>query len=76
MQIADAHAGAQAAVKGEQIVHRALQLARRLRDYCTSMPVPGPERIFSKIYAEPSPSLQAARADYLAYHASFAGGDR
>ena len=51
------------------------ELARRLRDYCTSMPVPGPERIFSKIYAEPSPSLAAAHADHLAYHASFAEAD-
>ncbi|MDQ3760795.1 MAG: pyruvate dehydrogenase (acetyl-transferring) E1 component subunit alpha [Actinomycetota bacterium] len=48
------------------------ELAIRLRNYCTSMPAPGPERIFSKVYAEPSPQLEAAREDYLAYHASFA----
>jgi 2-oxoisovalerate dehydrogenase E1 component alpha subunit len=48
------------------------ELAARLRDYCTSMPVPGPERIFSKVYAEPSPYLGAQQAEFLAYHASFA----
>jgi 2-oxoisovalerate dehydrogenase E1 component alpha subunit len=48
------------------------ELAARLRDYCTSMPVPGRERIFSKVYAEPSPYLEAQREEFLAYHASFA----
>ncbi|MGH3836303.1 MAG: pyruvate dehydrogenase (acetyl-transferring) E1 component subunit alpha [Pseudonocardiaceae bacterium] len=47
-------------------------LAARLRDYCTSMPVPSPERIFSEVYAEPSPYLEAQRQEFLAYHASFA----
>ncbi|MBV9144135.1 MAG: pyruvate dehydrogenase (acetyl-transferring) E1 component subunit alpha [Pseudonocardiales bacterium] len=47
------------------------ELALRLRNYCLSMPAPGPERIFSHVYAEPSPPLEAARADYLAYLASF-----
>ena len=47
------------------------ELALRLRNYCISMPAPGPERIFSKVYAEPSPPLDAARDDYLEYLASF-----
>jgi pyruvate dehydrogenase E1 component alpha subunit len=47
------------------------ELALRLRNYCLSMSAPGPERIFSEVYAEPSPPLEAARADYLAYLASF-----
>ncbi|HEY6423868.1 MAG TPA: pyruvate dehydrogenase (acetyl-transferring) E1 component subunit alpha [Pseudonocardiaceae bacterium] len=53
------------------------ELAVRLRDYCNSMPAPGPERIFSEVYAEASPQVDAQRDDYLAYHASFAdqGGD-
>jgi pyruvate dehydrogenase E1 component alpha subunit len=57
------------------------ELAVRLRDYCVSMPTPGPERIFSKVYAEPSPCLEAQRREFLAYHASFtdaatnSGGD-
>ncbi len=49
------------------------ELAARLRNYCTSMPVPGPERIFSQVYVEPSPPLEAQREEFLAYHASFAG---
>ena len=48
------------------------ELAARLRSYCTSMPAPGPERIFSEVYAEPSPLLDAARDGHLAYLASFA----
>jgi 2-oxoisovalerate dehydrogenase E1 component subunit alpha len=48
------------------------ELAVRLRNYCTSMPAPGPERIFSKVYAERSPYLEAQREEFLAYHASFA----
>jgi pyruvate dehydrogenase E1 component alpha subunit len=48
------------------------ELAVRLRNDCRSMPAPGPERIFSQVYAEPSPPLEAAREGYLAYHASFA----
>jgi 2-oxoisovalerate dehydrogenase E1 component alpha subunit len=47
------------------------ELALRLRNSCISMPAPGPERIFSKVYAEPSPQLEEAREDFLAYHASF-----
>jgi pyruvate dehydrogenase E1 component alpha subunit len=47
------------------------ELAVRLRNYCISMPAPGPERIFSKVYAEPTPAVDAARDGYLAYHASF-----
>ncbi len=58
------------------VADEADELARRLRDYCMSMPVPGPERIFSNIYAEASPSIDAARADYLAYHASFVEDER
>jgi 2-oxoisovalerate dehydrogenase E1 component alpha subunit len=47
------------------------ELALRLRNYCVSMPAPGPERIFSNVYAEPSPQFDEARDDFLAYHASF-----
>ena len=48
------------------------ELAARLRDYCTSMPVPDPERIFSKVYVEPPPYLEAQHEEFLAYQASFA----
>jgi 2-oxoisovalerate dehydrogenase E1 component alpha subunit len=43
-------------------------LAARLRDFCVNMPKPGPERIFSEVYAELSPPLQAQRDEYLSYH--------
>ncbi|MGH3979295.1 MAG: pyruvate dehydrogenase (acetyl-transferring) E1 component subunit alpha [Pseudonocardiaceae bacterium] len=52
------------------------ELATRLREYCHAMPQPGPERIFSQVYAEPSPPVEAQREQHLAYHASFEGGDR
>ena len=52
------------------------ELATRLRDYCTSMPVPDPERIFSKVYVEPPPYLEAQREEFLAYQASFADAGR
>jgi 2-oxoisovalerate dehydrogenase E1 component alpha subunit len=48
-------------------------LAERLRVYCRALPEPGPERIFSQVYAEPSPVLDAQRDAYLAYCASFDG---
>ncbi len=46
-------------------------LAVRLREFCAAMPQPGPERIFSEVYAEPSALVEAQRAEYLAYQASF-----
>ncbi|GAA5145174.1 pyruvate dehydrogenase (acetyl-transferring) E1 component subunit alpha [Pseudonocardia eucalypti] len=47
------------------------ELAARFRAYCVAMPQPGPERMFSEVYAEPSPVVDAQRDDFLAYHASF-----
>jgi len=49
-------------------------LAARFREYCVTMAPPGPERIFSHVYAEPTAELEAQRDAYLAYHASFEGG--
>ena len=49
------------------------ELAARFRQYCVDMPAPGPERIFSEVYAEGSPALDAQRDQFLAYHASFEG---
>jgi pyruvate dehydrogenase E1 component alpha subunit len=51
-------------------------LAARLREHCLSMPVPGPERIFSNVYAEPTASIEAVRTEYLAYHESLAGSEQ
>jgi pyruvate dehydrogenase E1 component alpha subunit len=47
------------------------ELATRFRQFCTDMPAPPPDRIFSQVYAEGSPLLDAQREEYLAYHASF-----
>ena len=51
------------------------ELAARVREHCLAMPDPGPERIFSEVYAEPSPPLEAQRERFLAYLASFDGGE-
>jgi 2-oxoisovalerate dehydrogenase E1 component alpha subunit len=56
----------------DSVAEEADALAVRLRDYCVAMPAPGPERIFSEVYAELSPRVEAEREEYLAYHASFA----
>jgi pyruvate dehydrogenase E1 component alpha subunit len=55
----------------EDVNAEADELALRLRNYCISMPAPGPDRLVSKVYAEPSFQLDAARDDFLAYHESF-----
>ncbi|MGH3437115.1 MAG: pyruvate dehydrogenase (acetyl-transferring) E1 component subunit alpha [Sciscionella sp.] len=53
------------------------RFAAELRDFCFNMPDPPPDRIFSNVYAEPSPVLEAQRAEYLAYVAGFAeAGER
>ena len=59
----------------DQVENDSDQLAEELRDFCVHMPDPGPGRIFSKVYAEPSPVLDAQRDEYLAYVAGFAGGE-
>jgi 2-oxoisovalerate dehydrogenase E1 component alpha subunit len=46
-------------------------LAERFRRFCTEMPAPPPDRIFSEVYAEESPLVAAERDAFLAYHASF-----
>jgi 2-oxoisovalerate dehydrogenase E1 component alpha subunit len=49
-------------------------LAARLRAFCHAMPQPGPDRMFSQVYAEASPALDAQRDAYLAYCSSFEDG--
>jgi 2-oxoisovalerate dehydrogenase E1 component alpha subunit len=56
------------------VAQEADELAERMRAYCRAMPEPGPDRIFSQVYAEPSPVLDAQRDAHLAYQASFEGG--
>ncbi|MDV6011065.1 pyruvate dehydrogenase (acetyl-transferring) E1 component subunit alpha [Haloechinothrix sp. LS1_15] len=48
------------------------EFAADLRDYCVNMADPPPERIFSNVYADPSPVLDAQRDSYLSYLAGFA----
>jgi 2-oxoisovalerate dehydrogenase E1 component alpha subunit len=47
------------------------ELAARFRAFCLAMPDPGPERMFSEVYAELSPQLEAEKAAYLEYAAGF-----
>jgi 2-oxoisovalerate dehydrogenase E1 component alpha subunit len=50
------------------------ELAARFRQFCADMPPPAPDRMFSQVYAEPSPVVEAQREAYLEYHASFGQG--
>ncbi|WP_219413854.1 pyruvate dehydrogenase (acetyl-transferring) E1 component subunit alpha [Pseudonocardia nigra] len=47
------------------------ELAERFRSFCREMPQPAPDRMFSEVYAEASPVLDAQREAYLKYHESF-----
>ncbi len=49
-------------------------LAVRLRDGCRSMPDPSPASMFDHVYAEQHPLVDAERATFEGYHASFAQG--
>jgi pyruvate dehydrogenase E1 component alpha subunit len=49
-------------------------LAVHLRDGCRALPDPDPVSIFDHVYAEPHPLVDAERAAFSAYHASFADG--
>jgi pyruvate dehydrogenase E1 component alpha subunit len=55
----------------DEVASESDALAARFRDYCVNMPQPGPERMFSEVYAQSSPVLDAQRDEFLAYHASF-----
>jgi pyruvate dehydrogenase E1 component alpha subunit len=46
------------------------ELATRFREHCLAMPKPGPERIFSHVYADEPAPLAAQREAALAYYAS------
>ena len=61
----------------DEVQAEADRFAAELRDYCFNMPDPPPERVFSAVYAEPSPQLEAQREEYLSYLSGFAdGGER
>ncbi|CAM2779374.1 pyruvate dehydrogenase (acetyl-transferring) E1 component subunit alpha [Saccharomonospora xinjiangensis] len=58
----------------DEVQAEADRFAAELRDYCFNMPDPPPERIFSAVYAEPSPQLEAQREEFLSYLSGFADG--
>ncbi|EMD25530.1 Pyruvate dehydrogenase E1 component alpha subunit [Amycolatopsis azurea DSM 43854] len=47
--------------------------AAELREYCFNMPEPPPDRIFSNVYAESTPLLDAQREEFLSYMDGFVG---
>ncbi|MGD9985835.1 pyruvate dehydrogenase (acetyl-transferring) E1 component subunit alpha [Pseudonocardia sp.] len=55
----------------DSVAAEADELAARLREFCLNMPDPAPDRMFTEVYAEPSPLVEAQREEFLAYHASF-----
>ncbi|MFI6098462.1 pyruvate dehydrogenase (acetyl-transferring) E1 component subunit alpha [Lentzea sp. NPDC051213] len=50
-------------------------LGEELREFCTNMPDPPAERIFSNVYAEGNANLEAQRDEFLDYVSGFAGGE-
>ncbi|HEY0816183.1 MAG TPA: pyruvate dehydrogenase (acetyl-transferring) E1 component subunit alpha [Pseudonocardia sp.] len=55
----------------DDVTRESDELAARFRQFCIDMPQPGPDRMFSEVYAEESPLVAAQREQYLAYHDSF-----
>jgi 2-oxoisovalerate dehydrogenase E1 component alpha subunit len=61
----------------DQVQADADAFATELREYTFNMPEPPPERIFSNVYAESSPVLEAQREQFLSYLDGFAtAGER
>jgi 2-oxoisovalerate dehydrogenase E1 component subunit alpha len=55
----------------EEVAERADTAAVALRQGCLAMADPGPEALFSHVYADPHPLLEEERADYEEYLAGF-----
>ncbi|HEY0509121.1 MAG TPA: pyruvate dehydrogenase (acetyl-transferring) E1 component subunit alpha, partial [Blastococcus sp.] len=51
------------------------ELAARIRSGTVEMPGPDPGGMFDHVYAEQTPPLAAQRAEFVAYHESFEGGE-
>jgi pyruvate dehydrogenase E1 component alpha subunit len=49
------------------------KLGHRMREECRALPDPAPLSAFDNVYAEPSPIIEAERAQYAAYLDSFEG---
>jgi len=58
----------------EDVEREADELAVTVRDGCLSMPDPEPMSMFDHIYVEEHPLVEAERAGFAAYSASFEGG--
>jgi pyruvate dehydrogenase E1 component alpha subunit len=56
----------------EQVQAEADAFAADLREYTFNMPEPPPDRIFSNVYAEGNPVLDAQREEFLSYLDGFA----
>src|SRR3954454_5549515 len=59
----------------ESVDAEADELAARIRKGTVEMPDPQPTEMFDHVYAEQTPPLAAARAEFVAYQASFEGGE-
>ena len=57
----------------DEVQAQADELAARFRQFCVDMPAPAPDRMFANVYDEPSRVVDAQRAAFLEYHASFEG---
>ena len=57
-----------------EIDDEAARAAVELRERVLTMPDPRPVEMFDHVYGEPSPLLEAQRAEFERYHASFAEG--
>jgi len=55
----------------DQVQAEADAFAADLREYTFNMPEPPPERIFSNVYAEGNPVLEAQREEFLSYLEGF-----
>ena len=58
----------------EEVEGEADVLAVRVREGCLAMPDPEPGSLFDHIYVEEHPLIEAERAGFAAYSASFEGG--
>jgi 2-oxoisovalerate dehydrogenase E1 component alpha subunit len=55
----------------DEVAAQADAAATVLRQGCLAMPDPGPEALFSQVYADPHPLLEEERAAYEEYQAAF-----
>jgi 2-oxoisovalerate dehydrogenase E1 component alpha subunit len=58
----------------EEVQAESDALAAELRDFCVTMPTPGPDRIFSQVYEQANPVLDRQRDTFLEYASGFGDG--